>query len=203
EPAQKVLEICLKALGPDHWQTADGRRAVEDYRTIARLPEEGRKALASTRDLEEKANAAREHAGYADSERTFRTLLEINRRWLGAEHPDTAQSYDSIGENLLYHGKYAEAEPLFRKALALRLKVLGAGHPDSAGSYNKVASTLHMQVKPAEADPLFRKALAIWLTTLGENHPDTAPGYTHIAFNLQVQGKAAEAEPLYHNARAS
>src|SRR5262249_18997845 len=59
EPAQKVLEICLKALGPDHWQTADGRRAVEDYRTIARLPEEGRKALASTRDLEEKANAAR------------------------------------------------------------------------------------------------------------------------------------------------
>ena len=26
EPARKVLAICQKALGPDHWQTADARR---------------------------------------------------------------------------------------------------------------------------------------------------------------------------------
>src|SRR5262245_12476856 len=34
-PAQEVLEICRKALGPDHWQAADARREVEDLRRIA------------------------------------------------------------------------------------------------------------------------------------------------------------------------
>src|SRR6516165_117751 len=45
EPARKVLATCQKALGPDHWQTADARRKVETLETIAALPEEGRKAM--------------------------------------------------------------------------------------------------------------------------------------------------------------
>src|SRR5262245_50590019 len=29
EPAKQILAICEKALGPDHWQTADARREID------------------------------------------------------------------------------------------------------------------------------------------------------------------------------
>src|SRR5262249_7508230 len=31
DPAQKILTICDKALGRDHWRTADARRTVTDF----------------------------------------------------------------------------------------------------------------------------------------------------------------------------
>jgi hypothetical protein len=85
EPARKILAICQKALGPDHWQAADARRAVDDLRRIAALPEEGRKAMASVGELESKAAAALERARYAEVERLERSVLEIRRRWLGED----------------------------------------------------------------------------------------------------------------------
>src|SRR5262249_9916708 len=51
-PAQGILATCERTLGPDHWQTADARRAITDLRRIVRLPEEGRKAIASVAALE-------------------------------------------------------------------------------------------------------------------------------------------------------
>jgi hypothetical protein len=126
-PAREVAEIRTRLQGGDHWQTADARRAVDDCRTIAALPEEGRKALASVGDLEEKSDAEREHGHYADAERIDRTLLETRRKWLGEDHADTAASCNNIANNLHQQGKYAEAEPFHRTALAIYVKVLGEG----------------------------------------------------------------------------
>ena len=46
-PAREAAEIRTRLQGADHWQAADARRAVDDLRKIAALPEEGRKAMAS------------------------------------------------------------------------------------------------------------------------------------------------------------
>src|SRR5262249_51652301 len=86
EPAREVEEIRTRLQGADHWQTADARRAVDGLRKIADLPEEGRKALAAVGDLHQKADAERQRAHYAESERINRTLLEIRRKWLGEGH---------------------------------------------------------------------------------------------------------------------
>src|SRR5262249_26389761 len=123
-PAREREETCRAALGPDHWQTADARRAVADLERIAALPEEGRGALASVGALEDEADAAMQRGRYAESERVWRVLLDIRRRWLGEDHPDTAASSNNLAFVLVNQGKYAEAEPLFRRALAIHLKAL-------------------------------------------------------------------------------
>jgi tetratricopeptide (TPR) repeat protein len=202
EPAQKVVAICERALGPDHWQTSEARLSVDELKTIATLPEEGRKALATTGELDDQARAAMQRGSPAESEYAYRSLLEIHRRWLGEDHLASAQSYDNLAYNLAEQGKYAEAEPLFRKALAVRLKALGENHPHPALSYNNLAADLDDQARLAEAEPLYRKALAIQLTTVGENHPSTAVFYSNLGLNLQEQGRYSEAEALHRKALA-
>src|SRR5262245_2424822 len=100
EPARGVAEIRTRLQGADHWQAADARRAVDDLRTIAALPEEGRKAMASVGELAQKADAEYQRGHYAESERINRTLLEIRRKWLGEGHPGTVSSYSYLGYNL-------------------------------------------------------------------------------------------------------
>jgi CHAT domain-containing protein/Flp pilus assembly protein TadD len=202
EPARKILAICERACGPDHWQTADARRNGDDLHTIAALPEEGRKALASVGDLSDRERAAYERARYGEAGQWNRALLEICRRWLGEGHPETALSSSNLAINLNEQGKYAEAEPLFRKALAIKLNALREDHPSTAASYMNLGSNLNEQGKHAEAEPLLRKALAIDHKTLGEDHSDTAYAYNSLASCLSDMGRHAEAEPLYRKALA-
>jgi Flp pilus assembly protein TadD len=202
-PASEVAEIRARVQGADHWEAADARRAVDNLRMIAALPEEGRKALASAGELTQKADTEHQRGHYAESERINRTLLEIRRKWLGEDHPDTSTSANNVAYLLDAQGKHAEAEPLFRKDLAFCLKVLGPDHPDTARSYNNLARNLDGRSKYAEAEPLLRKALAIFLETLGENHPHSAQLTNNLAFNLDAQGKSAEAESLYRQALAT
>jgi CHAT domain-containing protein len=202
EPAREVAEIRTQLQGVDHWQAADACRAADDWRKIAALPEEGRKALASVEDLEQKVGAARQRADYATADRIDRALLEIHQKWLGERHPEIAARYNRLALNLDAQGKYAQAEPLYRQALAIWLKALGEDHPHTALGYYSVASSLSWQGKYAAAEPLNRQALAIWLKALGEIDHDTANGYNDLAFNLNAQGRSAAAEPLFRNALA-
>jgi hypothetical protein len=141
DPAREVAELRTRLQGADHWQAADARRMVDDLRRVAALPEEGRKAMASLEELGQKADAEEQRGHSPEAERINRTLLEIRRRWLGEDHPDTASSYGSVAFNLNAQGKYAQAEPLSHKALAIRLTALGEDHPNTALSYNTSRAT--------------------------------------------------------------
>jgi tetratricopeptide (TPR) repeat protein len=173
---RKALAIPLKALGPDHPDTAGGysNLAVNLYR----------------------------QGKHAEAESLGRRALAIRLRALGPDHPETASSYNRLAISLLEQRKYTEAEPLFRKALATWIKVLGEDHPDTARSYMNLAINLYEQGKPAQAEPLFRKALATGLKSLGEDHPETANSYMNLANSLDQQGKAAEAETLHRKGLA-
>src|SRR5262249_34159750 len=159
EPAREVVEIRTRLQGADHWQAADARRAVDDLRRIATFSEEGRKAMASVGDLQQKADTERERAHYAEAERINRILLELRRKWLGEDHPAPAGSYNGNADHVNGRGKYTEAEPLNRQALAIWLEALGEGHPVTATSYNNLAFNLDDQGKHAQAEPLHRQAL--------------------------------------------
>jgi len=202
EPAKQALTICQRACGPDNWQTSDARRAVDDSRKIAALPEAGRQAMATVGELESKARGALESARNDEAERLYRSLLEIRRRWVGDGHPDTAVTYNDIAVSLDQQGKYAGSEPLLRKALAIHVLALGEGHPHTANSYSNLSSNLAAQGKYAEAEPLARKALAIKLAVLGDHNLETAVCYHEFACAMGDQGKYSEAEPLYRKAMA-
>jgi CHAT domain-containing protein/tetratricopeptide (TPR) repeat protein len=202
EPAREAAETRTRLQGGDHWQAADARRAADDLRTIAALPEEGRKAMATVGELRDKFIAMYQRGQYPESERLARIVLDVRRRWLGEGHPDTAAGYNNLANTLRAQGKYAEAEALLRKALAIWLKALGEDHPDTALSYDNLALTLIDLGKSAEAEALERQALAIRLKALGEAHPDTAASYHNLAITLEGQGKYAEAEALHRQALA-
>jgi tetratricopeptide (TPR) repeat protein len=121
---------------------------------------------------------------------------------LGADHPDTAASYNNLAGALGAQGKHAEAEAMHRRALAIRHKALGSDHPETSQSYNNLAWTLRAQGKYAEAEAMHRRALAIRLKALGEDHPDTAISYDNLAEVLRAQGKYAEAEAMHRRALA-
>src|SRR5208337_598128 len=88
---------------------------------------------------------------YAEAEAMHRHALAIVLKALGADHPDTATSYNNLAATLYEQGKHAEAEAMFRRALAIWLKALGEGHPYTAQSYTNLASSLDRQGKHDDA----------------------------------------------------
>ena len=50
----------------------------------------------------------------------FRSALDIRRRVLGEDHPDTATSYKNFALNLDSQGRFDQGEPFLRKALEIR-----------------------------------------------------------------------------------
>jgi tetratricopeptide (TPR) repeat protein len=150
--------------------------------------------------MNEQAQPLYAHGKYAQAQPLYEKALEIRRRLLTDEHPDTALSYSNLAVNLDAQGKLAQAQPLLEKALEIYRRLLAEDHPDTASAYNELAYNLNAQGKYAHAQPLCEKALEIVRHLLADDHPDTASTYNVLAFNLNAQGKYAQAQPLFEKA---
>ncbi|XTI89187.1 purine and uridine phosphorylase [Cenococcum geophilum] len=84
---------------------------------------------------------------YKESEIIYRQTLELKKKVLGREHPDTLNSMNNLAVVLGNQGKYEEAEQIFRQTLELKEKVLGREHPDTLISMNNLAGELGSQGK--------------------------------------------------------
>ena len=164
--AEALAELRSKIQGKEHWQAVNARSAVEAIRLVLRQGNESRKDYAGSITLQHQAGALHSKGRYTEAQPLLDKVLAIDRKVLGEEHPDTAQSYNNVAYNLNAQGKHREAEEGYRKALAIRRKVLGEEHPDTASSYNNVAANLNAQGKHREAEEGYRKALAISLSLI-------------------------------------
>jgi tetratricopeptide (TPR) repeat protein len=200
EPARQVVVILEGAVGRDDWRSGDARREVETLQTIARLPTDGRRAMAMLGSQREKALSLQKNHRLREAETIGRRLDEDLRRWLGAEHPETATNCTRLAVNLDLQGRLAEGQPLLQTALDTRLKVLGEGHPRTADSYDNLGVNLARQGRLADAQPLFRRALEIRRAALGEDHLVTATSYANSAWLLRELGRYADAQPLVQRA---
>lgn len=61
----------------------------------------------------------------------YEKALEIRKKVLGDEHPDTAKSLNNLAMLCYDENDFEEAARLMRQALAIYRKVLGDGHPDT------------------------------------------------------------------------
>ena len=118
----------------------------------------------------------REHyrsARYAMAEPLYEQVLDIRRRVLGDDHPDTAVILNNLA--LLYRdqGHFAQAEPLLEQALDIRRRVLGNDHVSTAGSLNNLAEFYKAQGHFATAEPLYIEAVEIAERVWGGEHPNT------------------------------
>jgi tetratricopeptide (TPR) repeat protein len=104
--AQEFLELCEKAVGPNHPGTA---YALNNLATL----------YYSMGD-------------YAKAEPLAQRALQINEKALGPDHPGTAHALNNLAALYDHMGNYAKAEPLCQRALKIEEKALGPDHPDLA-----------------------------------------------------------------------
>jgi hypothetical protein len=67
----------------------------------------------------------------ADAEPLSRRALAIREKSLGPDHPDVAQSLNTLALMLQATNRLAEVEPLVRRALAIYERSLGPDHPNT------------------------------------------------------------------------
>ena len=98
---------------------------------------------------------------YESSERYHLHALTIREQLLGAMHPLTAISLNSLGELYSAQERYGEAEPLLRRALHIREVSLGSANTDVATVLENLARLLRNTAREAEAQELEERAKSI------------------------------------------
>ena len=141
-------------------------------------------------------------AQFQNAKKVLEKSLEIRRKLLGEEHPDTAISLNNMGYLLLTLtlGDSAGARPYYEQALAIRRKVLGEEHPGTATSLNNMGYLLLTLGDSAGARPYYEQALAISRKVLGERHPNTALSLSNLGNLLQEMGDSNGARLYYEQA---
>jgi tetratricopeptide (TPR) repeat protein/CHAT domain-containing protein len=154
------------------------------------------------KQLEAQIDQLTRQGKYAEALPVAQEALHVAESLFGSEHPNTAQSLNSLAQQYRFLGKYGEADPLYKRALAIREKALGPEHPDVAFSLNSIANLYLDQGRYAEAEPLYKRSLAIREKALGPEHPDVASSLNNLANVCFGLGRYADAEPLYKRSLA-
>ncbi len=126
--------------------------------------------------------------------------LDIRRRVLGEEHPDTLTSIGRMGMLVGDQGKLAEAERYDREVLEKRRRVLGNEHPDTLSALHNLGHTLQAVGRLSEAEECYREVLDARRRILGEDDIDTLTSIMSMGYLLQARGKLDDAEPYYRDA---
>ncbi len=194
---EELLALRRRVWGPRHFETVNAEWILKTLRQVAQMPKEDRVAHRSAGAMNEQARSLEADVKYAEAQPLYENALEIFRRLLTDDHPDTATSYSDLALDLYAQAKYAQAEPLFQKALDIHRRLLTDDHPTTGDGYNNVAINLYAQGKYTQAQPFNEKALQISRRLLTDDHPRTAVNYNNLADTLKAQGKYAQAQPLY------
>jgi serine/threonine protein kinase len=132
----------------------------------------------------------------AEAEAVLTRTLQIQRRILGPENPDTLGTLSALAWSDFLQGKLVEAETLQRQTLDLRRKVLGLENPYTLASMHDLAGCFYNLGKNAEAESLYRQTLQIQRRTLGPEDPGTLQTMDDLPNPIWLQGRAAEAESI-------
>jgi serine/threonine protein kinase/tetratricopeptide (TPR) repeat protein len=110
---------------------------------------------------------------YADARPQLQAALDLRRRILGNDHPDTLRARLALGDLLFETGRPAEGEPLVRAALEGMQRIHGAEHPKTLSCASILAAVLSDEGKFEESETLFRDTLAAQRRVLGAERRDT------------------------------
>ena len=204
---QSVDELMLKAsvvLADEHYPTDERITKAESLydKALALANECGCSEEKQMELLEKVTDFLYKYAKYEKALTLHLQLLTFREKVLGAEHPDTAISYNNIGLVYAKQGDYEKALEYYFKALVIREKVLGVEHPDTARSYNNIGNVYDDQGDYERALEYHFKALAIREKVLVEEHRDTAISYNNIGVIYAKQGDYEKALEYFQKSLA-
>jgi tetratricopeptide (TPR) repeat protein len=122
--------------------------------------------------------------------------LAIDRRRLGARHPETATVQAHLAGLLLGAKRVDEAARYSRDAMAIFEENLGRNDPHVAAAAAVLAGVLRAKGENAEAERMYRRALAIDEQAYGRRHRQTVSDVRALAGFLRENGRSGEAVAL-------
>ena len=129
------------------------------------------------------------HLGlYEKSESLLSHSLEIERRVLGPEDPETFSTTSRLAAAYADSGKLAEAEKLLGPLVEIEKRKLGPEHRKTLICMNLLASTLHGEGKFAEAEKMYRDTLEVQQRVYGSDDPITLTLMSNIAAVMHDSG---------------
>ena len=134
---------------------------------------------------------------YPEARQQLERALELHRRLLGAENPQTLKTMSRLGRTSWLQDKNAEAETILGQTLEIQRRVLGPEHPDTLYSMNNLGLAYWSQGKYAQAEALQSQTLEIRRRVLGPEHPDTLSSMNNLAIVYIDDGKYGQAESLH------
>ena len=137
-----------------------------------------------------------ENGDWKNAEQLEVQLMDIGKKVLGAEHPDTLAIMANLANTYRDQGRWNEAEQLEVKVMDMRKKALGVEHPDTLTIMSNLACTYQDQGRLKEAEQLEVKVMDMRKKVLGAEHPDTLTIMSNLACTYQDQGRLNEAEQL-------
>jgi tetratricopeptide (TPR) repeat protein len=137
---------------------------------------------------------------FSRAESLLARSLDIRRRVLGPQSPDTLASMNDLGEAIWRQARYPEAEKLVHEALDGRQRTLGPNHPATLASMNNLGLLLTQENRYPEAEKLFRQLLDTQRRTVGPADDATLNAEVALANVLSSEGHYSEAENLYQDA---
>jgi tetratricopeptide (TPR) repeat protein len=127
--------------------------------------------------------------------------LAIDRRVLGARHPQTATTEANLAGFLVNARRNDEAIRAAGDALAVFQETLGPEHPRCAIAAGILAFALEAKGDVARAEKMYRLAFAIDEQAYGAQHPQTLGDVKALAEFLRAAGRAREAADLEKRVR--
>jgi hypothetical protein len=142
----------------------------------------------------------RDEGKYAAAEPLLTRVMEVRRRVLGQQHPDTLISMNNLGLLYTLQSTFARAEPLLVETLELRRRILGQEHPDTLISMNNLGLLYTYEHKDENAEPIYLEALELERHVLAPEHPRRLAGMNELGALYLRTRKYALAEGLLREA---
>eukprot|EP00533_Pseudo-nitzschia_delicatissima_P006171 CAMPEP_0116086392 /NCGR_PEP_ID=MMETSP0327-20121206/4830_1 /TAXON_ID=44447 /ORGANISM="Pseudo-nitzschia delicatissima, Strain B596" /LENGTH=213 /DNA_ID=CAMNT_0003577439 /DNA_START=129 /DNA_END=770 /DNA_ORIENTATION=+ len=128
--------------------------------------------------------------------------LEIRRKVLGKEHPDTASTYYQLGICHTQAKDYDRALTELKRALTLGRICWGKTHEDTGCTYYQLGIVLNAMGDYDLGLRELRKASEIFENILGADHEATARSYHHMGDALAGKNRSIDALEQYARAFA-
>jgi len=133
---------------------------------------------------------------YEQAEPLLEKALGILTQILGEEHPEVAETQQSLGWVYVTNGKYARAEACYQRALAIHERLPEPNHRSISGCLADLAEIYEEQGKYSQAECFYQRALAIQEQLGGPDHLDIVVDLRNLGKCYIDQGQYARAEPL-------
>lgn len=130
---------------------------------------------------------------YDDAEPLFRKALDIRRRVLGSDNPNTVETMIQLS---MASDRRSEVLQLLRDAVEIRRRTLGPDNPDTLVPMGMLAGWLAGEGRLSEADQLARQVMEIRGRVHVTDSEATMNSLRYLPFVFMKEGKYIEAEQL-------